>query len=140
LFRLDTILSPKLVPIVYAGGLLSILLWAVGHLFLSFGRNFGDGLWGLLEIAAYGTLMLIVLRIACEVLLIFFKANETAVKTVSLSMMSTSIIDDVKDALHDIAEDASLGDDDADFDDGEPETAGNKPVRRTAKRSPKTRA
>ena len=51
LFRLDTILSPRLVPVLYAAGLLALLLWAVGHLFATFGRNFGDGLWGLLEIA-----------------------------------------------------------------------------------------
>ena len=75
LFRLETILSPRLVPVLYATGLAALLLWSVGHLFQSFGRNFGDGLWGLLEIAVYGALVLILLRIVCEVLLVFFKAN-----------------------------------------------------------------
>ena len=76
LFRLDTILSPKLVPILYATGLASLLLWAVTHLFATFGRNFGDGLWGLLEIAVFGLLGLVTLRIVCEALLVYFKDED----------------------------------------------------------------
>ena len=139
LFRLDTVLSPRLVPILYAAGLFSILLWAVGHLFMSFGRNFGDGLWGLLEIAVYGTLMLIVLRIVAEVLLVFFKANETVSRTVGLSMISSSLVDDVKDALHDIA-DAVDDELDDDFAENEIVSSAKKPPRRTARRSPKAKA
>ena len=56
LFRLDTVLSPRLVPILYASGLGALLLWAITHLFATFGRNFGDGLWGLLEIVVFGLL------------------------------------------------------------------------------------
>lgn len=76
LFRLDTILSPRLIPVLYVTGLATILLWAVSHLFDSFGRNFGDELWGLLEIAVYGTFAVVVLRAVCETLLVYFKANE----------------------------------------------------------------
>ncbi len=54
LFRLDTVLSPRLVPILYATGLAAILLWAVAHLFATFGSSFGNGLWGLLEIVVFG--------------------------------------------------------------------------------------
>lgn len=104
LFRLDTILSPRLVPVLYATGLAALLLWAVIHLFATFGRNFGDGLWGLLEIAVFGLLGLLVLRVVCELLLVFFKANETVARTVSLSRISTSLIEEVKDAISDIAE------------------------------------
>ena len=43
LFRLDSILSPRLVPIFYALGLAGILLWAVSHFFWSFGFGFGNG-------------------------------------------------------------------------------------------------
>lgn len=105
LFRLDTILSPRLVPVVYATGLAALLLWAVKHLFATFGRNFGDGLWGLLEIAVFGLLGLLVLRVVCELLLVFFKANETVARTVSLSRISTSLMEEVKDAISEIAED-----------------------------------
>lgn len=105
LFRLDTILSPRLVSVLYATGLAALLLWAVIHLFATFGRNFGDGLWGLLEIAVFGLLGLLVLRVVCEMLLVFFKANETVARTVSLSRISTSLIEEVKDAISDIAED-----------------------------------
>ena len=75
LFRLDTVLGARLVPILYATGLAALLVWAVIHLFATFGRNFGDGLWGLLEIAVFGLLWLVALRIVCEVLLVFFKAS-----------------------------------------------------------------
>lgn len=135
LFRLETILSPRLVPVLYASGLAALLLWSVGHLFQSFGRNFGDGLWGLLEIAVYGALFLVVLRIVCEVLLVFFKANETVTRTVSLSRVPTSLIDEVRDAIHDIADDEPYEDDES--SDGTPAPAPTTPtVRRTARRTP----
>lgn len=134
LFRLETILSPRLVPVLYATGLAALLLWAVGHLFLTFGRNFGDGLWGILEIAVYGALGLIVLRVVCELLLVFFKANETATRTVSLSRISTSLMDEVRDAIHDIAEDDPYGEGTS---PGTTEPPASGPsVRRTAKRTP----
>ncbi|HHY51400.1 MAG TPA: DUF4282 domain-containing protein [Alphaproteobacteria bacterium] len=133
LFRLDTILSPRLVPILYATGLAALLLWAVIHLFATFGRNFGDGLWGLLEIAVFGLLGLVALRIVCEVLLVFFKVHETAAKTVSLSRISTSLLDEVREAISDIADE----EDAAAASDLPPEPPATPPVvRRTARRSP----
>ena len=134
LFRLETILSPRLVPVFYATGLAALLLWSVGHLFVSFGRNFGDGLWGILEIAVYGALFLIALRIVCEVLLVFFKANETVTRTVSLSRVPTSLIDEVRDAIHDIAEDEPY--DDETSEGAAAAEPGTPAVRRTAKRTP----
>jgi hypothetical protein len=104
LFRLDSILSPRLVPVVYASGLATILLWAVTHLFDSFGRNFGDGLWGLLEIVVYGGFAVVVLRAACEALLVYFKANEAAADSVSRTRISSSLLEEVRDAIHDIAD------------------------------------
>ncbi len=105
LFRLDTILSPRLVPILYATGLAALLLWAVTHLFATFGHNFGDGLWGLLEIAVFGLLGLIGLRVVCEFLLVWFKVNESAAKSVALARISRPLADEVRDAIHEIAED-----------------------------------
>lgn len=139
MFRLDTILSPRLVPILYAAGLASLLLWAVTHLFATFGRTFGDGLWGLLEIVVFGLFGIIVLRMVCEFLLVFFKVNETATKTVSLSLISTSLLDEVRDAISDIADDAEVeAEVEAEIDDPGPEMASTpRPaVRRTAKRTP----
>lgn len=135
LFRLDTLLSPRLVPVLYATGLASLLLWAVIHLFSTFSRTFGDGLWGLLEIAVFGVFGLVVLRMVCEFLLVFFKVNETATKTVSLSLISTSLLDEVKDAISDIAEDAS----EPEVEVTETTIVESTPrpaVRRTAKRTP----
>lgn len=129
LFRLDAILSPKLVPVLYGVGMFALLLWAVGHLFLTFGRNFGDGLWGLFEIAVYGALGLIALRVICEVLLVFFKANEAATRTVAVSRLSGSLMDEVRDAIHDIAEES-------DYTETEVEDEITPSPRRTARRTP----
>ena len=110
LFRLDAILSPKLVPILYALGLAGILLWAVSHLFWSFGFGFGNGLWGLLEIAVFGLLLLVVLRIVCEALLVWFKAHEQSGETVNRSRYSASLLDEVRDAIRDLAEEGEDAD------------------------------
>jgi hypothetical protein len=136
LFRLDTILSPRLVPVLYASGLAALLLWAVVHLFSTFGRTFGDGLWGILEIAVFGLFGLVVLRMICEFLLVFFKVNETAAKTVSLSLISTSLLDEVKDAISDIADESAEPETEI-HDVGPVVDATSRPtVRRTAKRTP----
>ncbi|MDB5472745.1 MAG: hypothetical protein JWP99_48 [Devosia sp.] len=111
LFRLDAIISPKLIPILYALGLAGLLLWAVGHLFWTFGFGFGNGLWGLLEIAVFGLLYWVVLRIACEALLVWFKTHEQNSDTVSRSRYSASLLDEVRDAIRDLAQ----ADDDADY-------------------------
>jgi len=104
LFRLDLILSPRLVPMLYAVGLAAILLWAVSHLFLTFGASFGNGLWGILEIVVFGLLSVILLRIVCEALLVYFKAHETAADNFERARLSTSLLDEVRDAIHDLAE------------------------------------
>jgi len=104
LFRLDSILSPRLVPMLYAIGLAGILLWAVSHLFATFGASFGNGLWGLIEIAVFGLLAVLVLRIACEALLVYFKAHETSADNFERTRLSTSLLDEVRDAIHDLAE------------------------------------
>lgn len=132
LFRLDTILAPRLVSILYASGLAALLLWAITHLFATFGRTFGDGLWGLLEIVVFGLLGLVILRIACEVLLVFFKAHETAARTVSLSRISSSLVDEVSEAISDIADEEAAA-----SEGSEPAQPAKSPtVRRTAKRTP----
>ena len=138
LFRLDTVLSPRLIPILYVTGLATILLWAVTHLFESFGRNFGDGLWGILEIAVYGSFALVVLRAVCEMLLVYFKANEVAADSVSRTRISSSLLEEVRDAIHDIADE----EDDEDMITPATVPAPNAPVstrpRRTARRTPTT--
>ncbi|MDB5623350.1 MAG: hypothetical protein JWR39_1913 [Devosia sp.] len=104
LFKLDAILAPKLVPILYALGLAGILLWAVSHLFWTFGFGFGNGLWGLLEIAVFGLLLFVGLRIGCEALLVWFKAHEGNTETVTRSRYAGSLLDEVRDAIRDLAE------------------------------------
>jgi hypothetical protein len=141
LFRLDAILSPRLVPVLYASGLAALLLWAVVHLFSTFGRTFGDGLWGILEIAVFGLFGVVVLRMVCEFLLVFFKVNETATRTVSLSLISTSLLDEVKDAISDIADEATEPEIETEIHDtgAVVESTPRPVVRRTAKRTPTTK-
>jgi hypothetical protein len=140
LFRLDTILSPRLVPILYVTGLATLLLWAVTHLFDTFGRNFGDGLWGLLEIIVYGGFGLVVLRVVCEVLLVWFKANEDATDSVSRTRISSTLLEEVRDAIHDIADEEDDEDQIAPATVPAPDVEITPPrggPRRTARRSPK---
>jgi hypothetical protein len=140
LFRLDTILSPRLVPVLYGTGLAALLLWAVAHLFATFGRNFGDGLWGLLEIVVFGLLGLTVLRVACEALLVFFKAHESAARAVGLSRISSSLIDEVRDAISDIAEEEDVevrrSGSSTEVDTVPKLGSGRPKVKRTARRTP----
>ena len=70
----------------------------------SFGFGFGTGLWGLLEIAVFGLLSLVSLRIACEALLVWFKAHEQSGDTVNRSRYSASLLDEVREAIRDLAE------------------------------------
>lgn len=104
LFRLDAMLAPRLVPVVYFLGLIAILLWAVSHLFWTFGSNFGNGLWGLLEIVVFGLLWLVLLRIACEAVLVFFRAHDTEIRAMERTRLPSSLVDDLRDAIHDLAE------------------------------------
>ena len=139
LFRLDTVLSPRLIPVLYVTGLATLLLWAVTHLFDTFARNFGDGLWGLLEIVVFGGFGLVVLRVGCEALLVFFKAHEEATDSVSRSRISSTLLEEVRDAIHDIADE----EDDEDLISPAtvplPDENGTSPraPRRTARRTPR---
>lgn len=114
LFRLDTILSPRLVPVLYITGLATLLLWAVTHLVIAFAGSFWDGLWSLLEIVVYGTFGLALLRTLCEALLVWFKANESAADSVSRTRISSTLLEEVRDAIHEMADE---DDDTMDVDD-----------------------
>lgn len=110
LFRLDSILSPKLVPILYALGLATILLWAINHFFFRFGTGFGNGLWGILEIIVFGLLAFVSLRIVSEALLVWFRSHEATGESVQRSRYSASLLDEVRDAIRDLAEHGSESD------------------------------
>lgn len=152
LVRLDRRLAPRLVPLLYGAGLLAILVWAVKHLFAAFGQDFGNGLWGLLEIAAFGLLALLALRIVCEGVLAYFRmAGDEGALELEHRVPST-LLEDIGDALADIA-DAVDDEDDyitpatdpppyAQEGPGEPAPGAlpRKPVyRRTARRTPAPR-
>jgi hypothetical protein len=104
LFRLDTILSPRMIPIIYAVGLFALLLWAARYFVEAANGGFWDGLWSLLEIVVFGGLGVLVLRVACEAMIVWFKANEEAAEDVSRARISTSLLEEVRDAIRDIAD------------------------------------
>ena len=104
LFRLDTLVASRLIPILYAVGLVGILVWAINQLFFNFRVSFGDGLWGLVEIVVFGLLWLLILRLGCEALLVFFRAHDAAVNSMRSSRMSATLLEDVREAIHDLAE------------------------------------
>lgn len=104
LFRLDTLVASRLIPILYGTGLVAILVWAINQLFFNFRVSFGDGLWGLVEIIVFGLLWLLLLRLGCEALMVFFRAHDAAVHSMRTSRVSASLLEDVREAIHDLAE------------------------------------
>ncbi len=104
LFSLDRIIAPRLINIFYLLGLVAIILWAISHLFFTFGFGFGTGLWGLLEIVVFGLLGFVVLRITCEALIVYFKTHEGAAKSASQPRPAATLIDEVRDAIEELAE------------------------------------
>ncbi|GLQ18661.1 DUF4282 domain-containing protein [Maritalea porphyrae] len=105
IFNLDRMIAPKIIKMLYLLGLGTIAIWAIRHLFGTFGQSFADGIWGLLEIGVIGLGSFVLLRVICETLLVFFKKNEEHVTLAASVRPATSIFDDVKDALEELAED-----------------------------------
>lgn len=141
LFRLDTILSPRLVPVLYLTGLAAMLLWGVTHLVYAFAGSFWDGLWSLIEIVVYGSFGLVVLRTVCEALLVWFKSNETATDSVNRSRISSTLLEEVRDAIHDMADEDEEDDEDIIAPATVPVPGGTelppRGPRRTARRTPR---
>lgn len=105
LYRLDTVLAARLVPVFYALGLAATGLWAIDHLVQSFAFNFGQGLWGILEILVYVPLSIVALRVISELVLVYLKAHAAAVSEVELSRKRGSLADEVSAAIHELADD-----------------------------------
>lgn len=103
LLSLDRVIVPRLIRLVYLLGLAGIGLWALDHLFDTFRFGFGTGIWGLVEVIVFGLLAFVALRALCEVILIFYKANEKVVGTAMDRPSSASVIDDVAGAIEDLA-------------------------------------
>jgi hypothetical protein len=113
LFRLDTVLSPRLVPVLYVAGLV--------------------------EIVVFGGFGLVVLRVVCEALLVFFKTHEEATDSVSRTRISSTLLEEVRDAIADIADEED--DEDLITPATVPSQGGDvgpaRTPRRTARRTPK---
>jgi hypothetical protein len=105
LYRLDGFIATRLVPIFYALGLAAVGLWAVGHLVGAFAASFSEGLWSILEIVVEGPLMVVALRIMVEVVQVFFAAHAGVVAPGPRPRGRNTLVDEVGDALHDLATD-----------------------------------
>ncbi|WP_127143379.1 DUF4282 domain-containing protein [Pelagibacterium montanilacus] len=104
LFDLKRIITPRIVTVLYFLGLAAIVLWAVNHFFYSFRFGFGNGLWGLLEIVVFGMLSFIVLRVFCEAVIVYFRAHQSEASQVTRPRAGASLLDDVRDAIEELAE------------------------------------
>lgn len=108
LFSLNRIIAPRLTNILYLLGLAAIALKAISHLFFTFKFGFGTGLWGLLEIAVYGLLSFVVLRIVCEAVIVYFKTHEDAAIAASVPRPEATLIDEVRDAIEELVEEGDM--------------------------------
>lgn len=104
LFDLNRIIAPRLVTILYLLGLAGILLWAVNHFFYSFRFGVGTGLWGMVEIVVFGLLSLVILRIVCEAVIVYFRSHSAETTASTQIRSNASLIDDVRDAIEDLAD------------------------------------
>jgi len=143
LFSLDTIITPRLVPLFYVLGLAGIGLWAIAHFVHAFSSNLGNGLWGLIEIAVFAPLAIVGLRMACEAVLVYFRAHADIAPSAVRPKSTANLLDEVSAAIRDLA--------DEDEDDyfapatepprashmpGEPPLPHRPGIRRTARRTP----
>jgi len=136
LFSLEKIITPKIIKILYLLGLVTIALKALSHLFATFSHSFGAGLWGLIEIAVFSLLAFVILRIICETVIVYFKSNADSLDEDSNIKPSKSLIEDVNDAILELATD-----EEEKTPPVKEATAASptrkKPVKRTAKRTPR---
>ncbi len=112
LFNLDVPLARGLVPLAYGAGLFGVLLWALNHLFWRFGQGWGNGLWGLLEIAGFGLLLILALRILAEAALKLFANTSPQADAPARPRLTPSMLDEVRDAIQDLGEDEAADTDD----------------------------
>jgi len=106
LFSLDRIIGPRLFTLAYLAGLATIVLLAMNHLVFSFSFGFGNGIWGLLEIAVMAPLAVLVLRIVCEAGILFFKNNQETSDKFNRDdglQSAPNLIEDVREAIEELA-------------------------------------
>lgn len=147
LFRLGTLQTRRLIPVLYAAGLAAIGLWAVDHLLVGLSLGFGLGLWAIVEIVVFGAFMVLALRVICEVFLNYFNVGDGALDR-EPRIGEGNLLDEVRDAIHDLAEDDDDGiapaTDPAPYIPDEPYEALDderpRPIKRTARRSIKPRS
>jgi hypothetical protein len=111
LYRLDGLIGARLAPMLYALGLAAAVLWAADHLVTSFALSFTQGIWSIIEIVVYGGLWVIALRVTCEIVLVFFEARATLVMTLDRRRQPGSLLDEIGDAIHELAEDDDTDED-----------------------------
>lgn len=126
LFNLDRIIAPRIVTVFYFLGLAGILVWAINHFFYSFRFGFGNGLWGILEIVVFGLLAFVILRMVCEAVIVFFRVHSREAAQSTHPRASGSLLDVVRDAIEELA------DQEEEYDDVETSDTGPAPSRAAA--------
>ena len=72
LFSFEEMITPRLIALIYAMMLLTIVVTGIGGMFVPFGLSF----WGILRGAFIIVLGALVARVWCELLIVIFKINE----------------------------------------------------------------
>jgi hypothetical protein len=142
LLSLTSPFGSRLVPVLYIVGLVAIVIWAVNLVVTGFALAWSLGIWSIIEVVVYGSLMVLALRAICEVLLIYFSRAGLPVAAGS----EATLLDEVRDAIDHLAEEdaASVAKAEAPYvpEDAYGELGTDAPaprpaVKRTARRSPK---
>ena len=130
---LDRISGARLVRVVYVLGLAVAAVWAIAHFFATFALGFWEGIWGLVEILVFGLFGLTLLRVACEAVIVYFEANQDAVRTASKPAVQSSLIDEVRDAIEQLGEDETEAKPVKELEPAKPAKAGPAKSARAAK-------
>ncbi len=108
LFSFDRIITPKLVHILYFLVLIAIALTAISHFFSALSLGLGAILWALVEILVFSLIAFVLLRIFCEMIIIYFHKNKQIVEQITKPKVTISLLDEVKEAIEELAQDEPL--------------------------------
>ncbi len=108
LFSLNRIIAPKLVHILYFLVLIAIALVAISRFFGALSLGFGAVLWAFFEILVFSLIAFVLLRIFCEMIIIYFHKNKQIVEQITRPKVRVSLLDEVKEAIEELAQDEPL--------------------------------
>lgn len=132
LFNLNTFVTPKIVKIFYLVGMGTIVLKFIQAVIFALSIGFFNGLAGILAAGATAIFSFLILRIAAEMIIVFFKNNESLAEMAGGADQENDIFDDVKESFNALFPQ----DDDMDLDLGEQQEPAAKPAPKASPAKP----